>query len=359
MVSAAMFQSVTFRKLNRPCLARTFCHSILAVIATLAALDVRAEDGAAPGQGSDGSVSNLDLARSIAVTGRQAFNAGDYETAVTLFRRAYALYPAPTVVLYEARSLEKLGQLLEAGEAYERTTQIPVRPGAPAQFAEAVTAARQEGRVLLGRIPTLTLKIEGVGAEDADLRVSINGQSLSPGQVGQSRRLNPGKYRVVGSLRNERTDEASAVLQAGQHLIVVLDLTDPALAIKRTGVGGNDGRESTPGGSTPLMAYVAGGVGLAGIGVGVVTGLMANAKHAGAVTECAQGRCVEGSSGPAMVDAFRTLRTASTVSYGIGAAGVAAGVVLWLTASDAPESGQGHALEPWVTAHTAGLRGTF
>jgi len=334
---------------------------MLAVITTLAALDVKAQDGAPPEQSSEGSVSNLDLARSIAVTGREAFNAGDYETAVTLFRRAYTLYPAPTVVLYEARSLEKLGQLLEASEAYTRTTQIPVNPGAPAQFAEAVAAARQEGRLLLGRIPTLTLKLEGVSAEDADLRVAINGSAITPAQLGQARRLNPGKYRVVGSLGSERTDEASAVLQAGQHLIVVLDLTDPSVAatVKRTGAGSNEGRDSTASGSTPLIAYVAGGVGLAGIGVGVVTGLMANAKHADAVTECTQGRCVEGSDGPATVDAFRTLRTASTVSYGIGAAGVAAGVVLWLTASDAPETSQGHALEPWVTAHTAGLRGTF
>jgi hypothetical protein len=332
---------------------------MLALMATLAALDVRAEDGSGPEPSSDGSVSNLDLARSIAVTGREAFNAGDYETAVTLFRRAYALYPAPTVVLYEARSLEKLGQLLEADEAYARTTQIPVQPGAPAQFAEAVSAARQEGRVLQGRIPTLTLKLEGVGTESADLRISINGQAIAPVQLGQARRLNPGKYRVVGSLGDERTDEANAVLQAGQHLIVVLDLTDPAMAAAAGKRAGSNGREPTASGSTPLIAYVAGGVGLTGIGVGVVTGLMANAKHAGAVTECEQGRCVEGSEGPAMVNAFRTLRTASTVSYGIGAAGVAAGVVLWLTASDAPETSQGHTLEPWVTAHTAGLRGTF
>src|SRR5687767_13943294 len=52
-----------------------------------------------------GRNANLDLARSVAVTGREAFQAGDYETALALFRRAYTLFPAPTVVLYEARSL--------------------------------------------------------------------------------------------------------------------------------------------------------------------------------------------------------------------------------------------------------------
>src|ERR1044071_4652236 len=65
---------------------------------------------------------NLDVARSVAVSGREAFNAGDYETALSMFRKAYELFPAPTVVLYEARTLEKMGLLIEAVEAFARTT---------------------------------------------------------------------------------------------------------------------------------------------------------------------------------------------------------------------------------------------
>ena len=88
---------------------------------------------------------NLDVARSVAVSGREAFNAGDYETALSLFRKAYELFPAPTVVLYEARTLEKMGLLIEAVDAFGRTTRTPVPAGAPAQFAEAIAAARSEG----------------------------------------------------------------------------------------------------------------------------------------------------------------------------------------------------------------------
>ena len=43
----------------------------------------------------------------MAISGREAFNAGDYETALSLFRKAYELYPAPTVVLYEARGWQR------------------------------------------------------------------------------------------------------------------------------------------------------------------------------------------------------------------------------------------------------------
>ena len=48
----------------------------------------------------------------------------------------------------------------------------------------------------------------------------------------------------------------------------------------------------------------------------------------------------------------------SSISYGIGAAGIATGVVLWLTSDDS-EPGQVATLEPWGTANTAGIRGTF
>jgi hypothetical protein len=59
------------------------------------------------------------------------------------------------------------------------------------------------------------------------------------------------------------------------------------------------------------------------------------------------------------VDAFRTWRLVSSVSYGVGAAGIAAGVVLWLTASDDADSGQVGSIEPWGNAKAAGIRGTF
>jgi hypothetical protein len=49
----------------------------------------------------------------------------------------------------------------------------------------------------------------------------------------------------------------------------------------------------------------------------------------------------------------------SSVSYGVGAAGIAAGIVLWLTASDDPEAGQVGSIEPWGNAKAAGIRGTF
>jgi hypothetical protein len=341
-------------------LARVFKLSAFGFAALLTAPDVSAEDSPAT-QSWDTATTSQDLARSVAVTGREAYNAGDYETAVTLFRRAYALYPAPTVVLYEARSLERMGLLLEAADAYAKITQLPLNPGAPAQFAEAVSAARQEGRALVSRIPTVLVKLEGVSEDDPSPQVSLDGQSMDVRQIGKERRLNPGTYRITASLSDGRTDRAEAVLVPGQHLVIILHLGEKGDAANQA--GGNDKAAGSVNDSAvahriPVLAYVVGGIGVTSLGAGVVTGVLANSKHTKAEAACPDHQCAPGSDGFNMVSAFRTLRTASTVSYGVGAAGLAAGVILWLTASD-DETTQGHSLEPWVTAHTAGLRGTF
>jgi hypothetical protein len=330
--------------------------------AALAFALLTAPAGSAWAQASPPSDSaNLDVARSVAVSGREAFNAGDYETALSMFRKAYELFPAPTVVLYEARTLEKMGLLIEAVEAFSRTTRTPVPAGAPAQFAEAIAAARSEGETLRARIPALVVEVRGASPEDPQLSVSINGRALGAFQLAQPQSLNPGTYRVAGNVGGERASSTDVTLVPGQTRRVVLNLTaqpaDPLSA--EAAVSAPVGVEPSVRRGPPLLAYVAGGVGVAGIGAGVIAGVLANEKYDEAERGCPDRQCPAGSPGLDAVDAFRTWRMVSSVSYGVGAAGIAAGVVLWLTASDADESGQVGRIEPWGTANTAGIRGTF
>jgi hypothetical protein len=330
----------------------------------LAVNPARAADAPGESAASDNPNASLDLARSVAVTGREAFNAGDYETALALFRRAYTLYPAPTVVLYEARTLEKMGLMLEAVDAYVRTTQIAIPSGAPGQFAEAIAAARQEERALRARIPTLTLRVDGVSANDPTLEVSINGRAIGAAQLGQAQRLNPGTYRITGSISGDRSDTAEVVLADSQKASVVLNLSAPSLSppppvVVHSGSGLNDDGPTSPGNSLRVAAYVSGGAGLAGIAGGLVTGLMAVSKHSKAEEECPEHVCTADSQGSGSVKDFHSMRTMSTVFYSVGATGVAAGVVFWLLAPDQPVASQAHALSPWVDARTLGVQGRF
>jgi hypothetical protein len=303
----------------------------------------------------------LDVARSIAVSGREAFNAGDYDTALAMFRKAYELYPAPTVVLYQARTLEKMGLLIEASDAYSRTTRISVPNNAPAQFAEAIAAAREEGQELLKRIPTLTIELRGVLPDDPRMSLMLNSRPLDKAQLSQPQRLNPGTYRIVGSMGSDRQFDSQVTLAIGQkrRITIKLDAASDPLGIE-SGVAprGTVGEDRRAAHSIPILAYVAGGVGVAGVSAGVITGLLANGKHDDAERLCPESRCAAGSPGLDAVDAFRTWRMVSSVSYGVGAAGIATGVILWLTGSDDTE-GRSRSIEPWGTAKAAGVRGTF
>jgi hypothetical protein len=83
-------------------------------------------------------------------------------------------------------------------------------------------------------------------------------------------------------------------------------------------------------------------------------------KHSAAERDCPEHQCVVGTKGPGEVNSFHSLRTVSSISYGVGVAGLATGVVLWLISSpDATEAPRARALEPWSDARSVGVRGNF
>jgi hypothetical protein len=172
--------------------------------------------------------------------------------------------------------------------------------------------------------------------------------------------LDPGTYSVTGAVSPERRDERQAVLAAGKNVTVVLDLSAPPPNVpapheseREQDIAAPSHRELSP------FFYVAGAVGVVGLGTGIVTGLMADSKYSEAEEACPEFGCVPGTSGPGAVNSFRRLRLASTISYGVGAAGVVAGVVLFLTADTSPEGTEEASIEPWLTTDTAGIRARF
>lgn len=297
-----------------------------------------------------------DLARSVAVAGREAYNAGDYKTAADLFRRAFGMYPAPTLSLYEARSLAKLGRLREADEVLKRTLALPIDPSAPAQFSEAMESARQERQALAPRIPSLTIRVVGVESGEQGLVVSLDQQSLDSSQIGKSLPLDPGTYAVSATTSDGRKDQVQIALAEGRHLDAVLNLAPSAPVQLQAALPESPSDSSWQ----PVLAYSALGLGVAGIGTGVVTGIMAGSKHSEARELCPEDNCAPGSKGEQALSSFRTLRTVSTISYGVGAAGITAGVILWLSLPDSSEvPAQSGSVRPWLTGRYAGIQGVF
>jgi hypothetical protein len=87
-------------------------------------------------------------------------------------------------------------------------------------------------------------------------------------------------------------------------------------------------------GTQHIAALAAGGVGIAGVVVGTVFGLQAISKNADADTRCNGLSCSDPQGVADASDAHKA-GTISTVAFAVGAAGLAAGAVLWFTAKPA------------------------
>lgn len=276
-----------------------------------------------------------DAARELAHRGEAASARGDYARAADLYRRAYALVPAPTLSIREARALAKTGKLVEAVEAYVRTIRTALTPDSPAVFRQAVTQARAELAALRPSVPQLKIRLAGSQNDSKSVTVQLDGRKLPAALIGVTAPIDPGTHRLTASSSTAHAT-AQVSLKAGQSKTVTLTLPRaPETAPSAPPPTVSDTVDLEPphahGAAQRTWGFVGLGVGAAGLGVGLVTGLMATSRHSSAEQACPDNRCIAGSAGQRDVNAFRTLRTVSTIGYIAGAVGVATGVTLLLT----------------------------
>lgn len=306
--------------------------------------------------------STRNAARNLAEQGREAFDRGDFERSRDLFHRAYALVQAPTLALFEARSLAKLGRLVESQEAYLRAVRTPLTADSPEAFRKAVHDAEREETELEPRVPKVTILVVGPGARAANLKVTVDREAVQPALIGVEMPINPGKHVLQADAQGATSAPVDFSLQEAEKKSVELRVELATSAPVKTEPEPGP-RVFVPDQAEPVRpwqrttAFVAGGIGIAGLATGMITGLMASSKHSKAEQQCPEHRCVEGSTGEDALNSFRSLRTVSTVGYVVGAVGVAAGVTLYFTAP-APASKRG-ALGVFMNVGSAGITGAF
>lgn len=305
--------------------------------------------------------STRNAARNLAEQGRDAFEKGDFERSRDLFHRAYELVQAPTLALYEARSLSKLGRLVEAEEAYLRAMRAPLTSSSPDAFRKAVHDAEVEGQQLSPRVPKVTIVLVGPGAKLPELSVTIDRERVKSALLGVEMPIDPGQHQLEAQVPGAPTTRVSFAIAERERKTVEVRVSAPVSAPARAVTPAPAAALRTPP-DPPRSSWhrpaalAAGGLGLAGLGTGVVAGVLAGSRHADAERQCPNRTCVQGSEGEDSVSAFRSLRTVSTIGYVVGAVGVAAGVTLWLTAPTKREDSQ---VALWLGASGAGVAGAF
>ena len=323
----------------------------LCIAATLIGVPVKA-------QGKDTTTA----ARELAVEGRVAYTAGDFERARDLFHRAYAMVGAPTISVYEARCLVRLGRLTEGAALYRRTLATVVDPRAPDQFHRALSDAARELSELTPRLAGLGLVLLHAPAA-GEPRIAIDGAPMDAAQIDAEKALDPGAHRIDVSSGDGALRRIDVTLAEGEHRRIELDLGEPApprrvAAPAPRPVAAPDHHRGAPS-TLRTLAFVSLGAGAVGIGTGLIAGLSAAGKHTDALRACPQNRCVEGGEGVRDVDAFRTLSTVSTIGYVAGGVFAAGGVTLLLVSPPRSREHDSARVELFVEPRLAGVRGSF
>lgn len=360
---------------------RTAFHALLIISCTIA---LRPQNVAAADSKPSGDTSRnehastpLDVARQKAEAGGRLYDEGRYAEAFEQLLAAHDVVPATTIKLLMARCQVKLGKLIEARILYRGISTSNLAPDAPPEFYEARRAAESELVVLEMQMPRIRLAIHG--ARGRPVRVTVDGSALS--DLDTPLETNPGEHLLEVVAEGEAPVRRTVTGALGKTEEVLVDLT-PELApattpkpinpsLKQISLAPADSRPS-PGAPVPNLksetrtspmrmaawASLAGGV--AGVGLGAVTGIMALNKHADIASGCdGEHGCVETDS--TLATNGKTLTTVSSASFAVGGAAALAGVIMFIASGNKAQNSSKQQRR-WLPAlHHGGiaLRGVF
>ena len=271
------------------------------------------------------SDSDRATARALAEEGYNALKAQKFEVADDRFRRADALVHAPTLVVDDGRALMGLGRFVEAQERFELVLREGVADNAPAVWKSAVSDAAKLLDEVKPKVAWLTISTPNVQHP----HVIVNGRPIAEVALGVKLAVDPGTKNVEVSADGYETKSQSVSLNEGGEQTLEVNLT--ALPPQASSVHSEPAapaalplKDSKPRNRTP--AYVALGVGGAGVVVGAITGLLALQKRSDLNGMCDGSACPR--SAESSLNSYHSLGLVSGIGFGVGLAGAATGVVL-------------------------------
>jgi len=273
-------------------------------------------------------------ARALGYAGVRTYAAGDFVLASERLERSYAILPVPSLGLWSARALVRLGKLVEAEERYLAVTRLRLDENAAQVHRDAQATAELELQELLPKLPSVSLSI--LGASPSDVVVTLDGNvwPLVPGRP--SRWVNPGPHRVVGSIGAERS-EVEFVAKEGARSEVLLRFAlssgGGATALPLDAPHASESRAS----AWRVIGWTLAAVGAASLGVSAATYVVGRNKYDDLHQDgtCRDERCQPG----AAFDAYDRVRGVQTVSFALGLTLAAAGATVLVLDWSSSESG--------------------
>jgi hypothetical protein len=275
--------------------------------------------------------------------GKKLMAAGKYAEACPKFEASLALVPGIGTRLNLGDCLEKLGKTAsawavfrDAGLAADKAGDAPKRKFADERMAKLET-----------RLARLTVRL-AAGADLPGLEVQRDGEAVGKVLLGNALPVDPGEHVVTARAPDHRpwsqkvtvADGATATVDVPKLEAVAPAPTPTPTPLAPTPVQPQApvapvppaAADEDPGHGRRILGLVVGGVGVAGLVTGGIFALSAKHKHDDAQNGHCDSKSVCDQTGFDLTNDARSAGTIATIAFGVGAAAVAAGVVLYLTA---------------------------
>lgn len=271
---------------------------------------------------------------------RAAMANGSFDIACARFRDSDKLDPAVGTRFNLADCEERRGRVATAWSLFRGVL------SELAQDDDRRPIAEERARALEPRIPYLKMR-PGADAPPG-LRVRIDGVELGEGSFGLALPMDPGSHELVLiPAEGGAAQQSTFSLREGEHLDLPIRLASagagkPSSEPRPVDEGLLAGEPFAARNSQQKWAYVVGGVGVASVAFGAVTGIVTLNKKSTANANCSDRRRVCNQAGVDANESGKTYGALSAVGLGLGVVGLAAGAYLWLTAPPGSANAAAH-----------------
>jgi hypothetical protein len=291
--------------------------------------------------------------------GKELFTKQKFAEALVEFQGSHDIVASPNARLYIARCYRELGKLVAAyaelgrvaAEAREHEREDP-------RYAKTASAATEERDAITPQLGFVKVTVDGATPET---RMTVAGDEIKRAGWSEPAPVVPGTTEVVVETPGHAPQRQTVTLAAAETKAIRIDAAAGTIAVAEAAPppvddGANDRTKAKK--NLRLFAFVAGGVGVAGLATFAVAGTLANGPYSDLKDKCQGGPCPASERGK--IDSGKTEQTIANVGLVVGAVGVAAGMTLFVLSIP---SGSGEtkdkALALDVGPSWMGVRGAF
>jgi hypothetical protein len=293
-------------------------------------------------------------AQALFEQGVRDLEAGRLDRACPALAESQRLDPHPGTLFALAECEAKAGKVASAVGHYQDYLGLVSRLSAEQaeRHAERAASARAQVEALRPKVPTLALVLPA--SAPPALIVERDGMALQGPALGVPLPVDPGEHVVVTRLPAGGEVRATVTLAFGEAKRLELQIPAPPPAVEAP--GSKHALSANAAGETNTLrqwGWALGGVGLAGVLTGSITGIVVLQKKATVDDHCEETLC--DGEGKKAADSGKTLATVSSVAFGVGLTAVAASIVLLIATEPSPaKSGQSAGFTPRVHAGAEG-----